>query len=79
MMIKIYNTKNKRNPNFMSAMFKERNLQYDILKEGISTVPNARTTTFSIENLTYLGQKIWSSLPKNVGDCSSLENCKREI
>ena len=80
-MIGIYKTKNKLNPKFICEIIKEWDLQYNLRRERESTLTttNAQTTTFGIEDVMYLGQKIWNSLNKNIKDCPFLLNFKIEI
>ena len=42
----------------MCEVFKDLDLQYNLRSERTLTVPNPRTSTFDIENVTYLGQKL---------------------
>ena len=50
----------------MCEIFKEKDVQYNLRRLNTLSVPKARTTTFCIENVTYLGHKLWSTLSQTL-------------
>ena len=41
----------------MSEIFEARDVQYDLPNKNTLGVPNARTTSYGLETVSYLGQK----------------------
>ena len=42
-------------------------------------IPNAKTTSYGIETVRYLGQKLWQTLPRSVRESQSLTAFKNEL
>ena len=73
-MIEIYKTKKNLNSSFMSEIFEARDVQYDLRNK------NTRgTTSYGIETVRYLGQKLWQTLPHGVRESQSLTAFKKEL
>ena len=72
LMIEIYKTKKNLNPSFMSEIFEARDVQYDVRNKNTLGIPNAKTTSYGIETVRYLGQKLWQTLPHSVRESQSL-------
>ena len=66
LMIEIYKTKKNLNPSFMSEIFEARDVQYNLRNKNTLGIPNAKTTSYGIETVRYLGQKLWQTLPHSV-------------
>ena len=79
LMIEIYKTKNNLNPSFMSEIFEARDVQYDLRNKNSLGIPNARTTSYGIETVRYLGQKLWQTLPHRIRESQSLTAFKKEL
>ena len=73
LMIEIYKTKHKLNPSFMSEIFETRNIHYDLRNKNNLCIPKARTTSYGIETVGYLGQKLWQTLPHSIRESQSLK------
>ena len=58
LMIEIYKTKKNLNPSFMSEIFEARDVQYNLRNKNTLGIPNAKTTSYGIETVRYLGQKL---------------------
>ena len=78
LMIEIYKTKKNLNPSFMSEIFEARDLQYDLRNKNTLGIPNGKTTSYGIETVRYLGQKLWQTLPHSVRESQSLTTFKKE-
>ena len=46
---------------YLKDMFTVRSLSYNL--RGILALPNPKTTTYGLHSFSYLGSKIWNSLP----------------
>ena len=66
LMIEIYKTKHNLNPSFTSEIFETRNLHYDFRTKNNFCIPKARTTSYGIETVIYLGQKLRKTLPHSI-------------
>ena len=58
LMIEMYKTKKNLNPSFMSEIFEARDLQYNLRNKNTLGIPNAKTTSYGIETVRYLRQKL---------------------
>ena len=79
LMIEIYKTKHNLNPSFMSEIFETRNVHYDLRPKNNLCIPKARTTSYGIETVRYLGQKLWQTLPLRIRESESLATFKKEL
>ena len=79
LMIEIYKTKHNLNPTFMSEIFETRNVHYDLRTKNNLCIPKARTTSYGIETVGYLGQKLWQTLPHRIRESQSLATFKKEL
>ena len=79
LMIEIYKTKHNLNPSFMSEIFETRNVHYDLRTKNNLCIPKARTTSYGIETVRYLGQKLWQTLPHRIRESQSLATFKKEL
>ena len=79
LMIEIYKTKKNLNPSFMSEIFEARDVQYNLRNKNTLGIPNAKTTSYGIETVRYLGQKLWQTLPHSVRESQSLTAFKKEL
>ena len=77
LMIEIYKTKHNLNPSFMSEIFETRNVHYDLRTKNNLCIPKARTTSYGIETVRYLGQKLWQTLPHRIRESQSLATFKK--
>ena len=59
--------------------FEARDVQYDLRNKNTLGIPNAKTTSYGIETVRYLGQKLWQTLPRSVGESQSLTAFKKEL
>ena len=77
LMIEIYKTKKSLNPSFMSEIFEARDVQYYLRNKNTLGIPNAKTSSYSIETVRYLGQNLWHTLPHSVRETQSLTAFKK--
>ena len=79
LMTEIYKTKSGLSPPFMKDIFTERNTGYNLRHGNDSQIPKVHTTTYGIETILFLGNRIWSTLPNIVKQASTLPIFKNHI
>ena len=58
LMAEIYKAKNSLNPSFMRALFKPGDLKYIFRNKSTHEIPKVRTTSYGIETVHFIGQKL---------------------
>ena len=58
LMTEIYKTKCGLNPPFIKDIFMQRNIGYSLRHSDDSQLPKVRTTSFGVESIAYLGNKL---------------------
>ena len=48
---------------YLKDMFTVRSSSYNLRGNHIQSLPNPKTTTYGLHSFSYLGSKIWNSLP----------------
>ena len=79
LMTEIYKTKSDLSPPFMKDIFTERNTGYNLRHGNDSQIPKVHTTTHGIETISFLGNRLWSTLPNIVKQASILPIFKNHI
>ena len=79
LMTEMYKTKSDLNPPFMKDIFKERNISYNLRRGNDAQLPKVRTTSFGIESIAYLGNKLWQLLPLEIKQSNTLPTFKKRI
>ena len=79
LMTEIYKTKSGLSPPFMKDIFTERNTGYNLKHGNDSQIPKVHTTTYRIETISFLGNRLWSTLPNIVKQASTLPIFKNYI
>ena len=77
LMTEIYKTKNSLNPSFKKELFKPRDLQYNLRNKNTLAIPKVVTTSYNIETVQFIGQKLWQILLPNVTESPSLKAFKK--
>ena len=77
LMTEMYKTKSDLNPPFMKDIFKERNISYNLRRGNDAQLPKVRTTSFGIESIAYLGNKLWQLLPLEIKQSNTLPIFKK--
>ena len=78
LMTEIYKTKGGLIPPFMKQIFMQRNISYS-LRYGDAQVPNVRTTSFGVESIAYLGNKLWQILPQEINSQTAFPSSKNKL
>ena len=79
LMTEIFKTKIYLNPTFMKDIFTQRNTGYELRHGTDAQVPKVRTTSFGIETIAFLGNRMWQLLPHEIKDSSTLPIFKKQI
>ena len=66
LMTEIYKTNSGSSPPFMKDILAERNTGYNLRHGNDSQLPAVHTTTYRIETISFLGNRLWSTLPNIV-------------
>ena len=79
LMTEIFKTKSHLNPPFMKDIFQERSMNYNLRHGNDAQLPKARTTSFGIETIAYLGNRLWQLLPQEIKQSNTLPIFKKRI
>ena len=63
----------------MKDILAERNTGYDLRLGNESQLPKVHTTTYRIETITFLGNRLWSTLPNIIKQASTFSIFKCHI
>ena len=77
LMTEIYKTKCGLNPPFMKEIFMQRNIGYSLRHGDDAQLPKVRTTSFGVESIAYLGNKLCQILPQEIKQSNSLPIFKK--
>ena len=87
-MTEMYKTRSGLSPPFMKDIFADQNTGYDLRNGNDTRLPKVHTRTYGIETTSFLGNRLWSTLPNIIKQASTLpvfksrfriwkgENCK---
>ena len=79
LMTDIYKTRSGLSPPFMKDIFAERNTGYDLRHGNDSQLPKVHTTTYGIETISFLGNRLWSTLTIIIKQANTLSIVKSHI
>ena len=63
----------------MTDLFEERSLNYNLRYNNNIMTRNIHSVKYGIDTISYLGPKIWDSLPQNLKTAPNVIAFKREI
>ena len=78
-MTEIYKTKWELNPTFMREIFVEKHSTYGLRSCHNLLLPQARTTCYGLETISFLGSRLWQALPNDMKQSDTLSSFKRRI
>ena len=55
----------------MNDIFMQRNISYGLRHGDDAQLPKVRTTSFGVESIAYLGNKLWQNLPQEIKQSNS--------
>ena len=79
LMTEIYKTKCGLNPPFINDIFIQRSISYSLRYGDDAQLPKVRTTSFGVESIAWLGNKLWQNLPQEIKQSNSLTIFKKQI
>ena len=79
LMIEVYKTKWELNPTFMKEIFIENHSIYGLRSCNNLLLPQARTTCYGLETVSFLGSRLWRALPNDMKQSDTLSSFKRRI
>ena len=79
LMTEIYKTKWELNPSFMKEIFVEKHSPYGLRGCHNLLLPQARTTCYGLETISFLGCRLWQALPNDMKQSDTLSSFKRKI
>ena len=80
LMIELYKVKKKLAPTLLCEVFKiKQTSHYNLRTINEFELPKVRTSNFGTESLSYLGPKLWETVPSLIRDLDSLESFKKNI
>ena len=56
----------------MKDIFMQRNISYNLRHGNDAQMAKVRTTSFGVESITYLGNKLWQFLPQEIKQANTL-------
>ena len=78
-MNEIYKNRSGLSPPFMKDIFADWNTGYNLRHGNDLQLPKVHTTTYGIETISFLGHKLWSTLPNIIIQASTLSVFKSHI
>ena len=79
LMIEVYKAKHNISPEFMKDVFFENHNNYNLRSDNHLRLPKIVTTKYGTENVMYRGYILWSSLPKEIKNSSTLSEFERRL
>ena len=79
LMTEVYKTKSGLSPPVMKDIFAERNTGYDLRHGNDSQLRKVHTTTYGIETISFLRNRLWSTLPNIIKQAKTLPIFKSHI
>ena len=80
LMIELYKVKNNLTPTLLCEIFKLKpTLPYDLRTVSDFEIPKVRTVNFGTESISYIGPKLWETVPSSIRELDSLDSFKKSI
>ena len=79
LMTEVFKTKLNLNPSFMKDIFVEKPVSYGLRGCHNLSLPQARTTCYGLETISFLGCRLWQALPNDLKQSDTLSSFKRKI
>ena len=78
-MTEMYKARSGLSPPSMKDIFAERNTGYNLRHGNDTQLPKVHTGTYGIETISFLGNRLWSTLPNIIKQASTLSIFKSHI
>ena len=79
LMLEIYKSLNKQNPEFMWDLFSIRETPYTFRTGTLLSLPGTKTTSYGSNALVFRGCSLWNTIPKAIKEVTSVEEFKNKI
>ena len=76
LLIEVYKCLNSINPVFLTNLFTQRPIQYNLRKSNLLGLPVSNTLTYGLKSIVYRGSMTWNNLPDQVKLCNNLDQFK---
>ena len=73
LMVEIYKTLNKVNPELMWNIFETKSINYSLRNKMLVDLPKAVSTTYGTNSLVFKGGLIWNTLPNHIKSSPTLK------
>ena len=77
--IQMYKVKNNLCPDYLTELFEEKHLTYDMRDNDNFNIPNFKSVKYGKKSLMYYGPKLWSMIPLEIKNAVSLSAFKSAI
>ena len=57
----------------------QRNISYSLRHGDDAQLPKVRTTSFGVESIAYLGNKLWQILPQEINNQTAFPTSKEKL
>lgn len=80
LMVELYKVKNNLAPVLVSQVFELRSASaYNFRTVSEFKIPRVRTSKFGTESLSFLGPKLWETVPSSIRELETLESFRKNI
>ena len=79
LMTGVYKAVQNINPSFMKEIFEQKDITHNLRNKMPMRTPKARTSSYGLESLSFLGFKLWNNLPDDFKSIKTLASFKRQI
>ena len=77
--VEMYKVKNHLSPTLLKEVFPIRNISYNLRNRNPFLSRNVRSVNNGTESISFRGPQIWSIVPENIKNASSLSEFKSKI
>ena len=79
LMIEVYKNVQNINPSFMKEIFVQKDITHNFRNHFPMRIPKARTSSYGIESLSFLGYKLWNNIPDDFKRIKLLHHLKGKL
>ena len=79
LIVEVNSSLTKQNPSLLWDLFQEKNNDYNLKSNNLLLLPQAKTTTYGNESLSFRGSILWNPLPNDIKIVTSVCSFKKSI
>ena len=79
LMIEIYKALNNMNLSIVWEFYKKKCVTYDLRKRELCKIPEAKTSSYGVESLSFRGSFLWNTLDDSIKQEPSLAHFKNKM